>query len=319
MSWGTVATVAVSAAGSYLSSKNKKKSGGSTQFQDLRSPQLQQLGDQYVSTLKSATQQYKPGADFGDVSVGLTDPEQQSLTYLDQYLQGDIRESDLYQLGRGEITDTLAGKYDPSTGQYYKATTAAMDLETQRAIDTARRGQAARGSFRSSGGLRQEGDILEGATASKQQLLAELGERERTRRSQAGSQALGLSQFEANIPLTKTQYAQQYGMLERKNEVLNLEREYNKWRNQRAELMNAFTAAGQASNQGQPLYGTLGYQQSSSSSGNQQLMSSLGGLVGNYFGGSGGASGGGAGGSGGGINPAWGAAGSAIGSYFGSR
>ena len=261
---------------------SKKKT---VRLEDIRSPEAKTLGKTYLQTLQEATQGYKPGVDFGSVSVGLTEPEKQSMGYLSDYLSSDITKSNLYQAGRGEITDTLSGdKYDPATGQYYKATRAAMDLSTQQAIDAARRGQAARGAFRSSGGLREEGDILTQSNILNQKLLAELAERERERRSTAGTQALQLAEFEQKEPLSKAQYAQQFGALQRENEIANLTREYNKWKSQREELMSAFVSAGQASNQGQPVYGKTSYETTERTGAGKLLDVAATGL-GYYFGG----------------------------------
>jgi hypothetical protein len=252
-----VASAVIGGASSYMSSREQRKAAekaGQATAGDLRSPALRQLGQQYVSALEPAVTDIKFGEDFGDVSVDLTQPEQQSLGFLQNFLGGDITQSDLFQAGRGQITETLGGgRFDPATGEFYKATRAGMDLATQEALDQARRGQAARGAFRSSGALRQEGDILTQSNIARQKLLADISERERERRATAGAQALNLAQFEANIPLTKAQAAQQLGSLERQNELQNLENEYKKWLNQRRELMSAFTSAGQASNYGQPL------------------------------------------------------------------
>lgn len=229
-------------------------------LEDIRSPEAKALGKQYLNILQEAIPRYRPGEDFGDVSVGLTAPERTGLGFLDEYLREDIRDIDLYQAGRGEIADTLGGeKYDPTTGQFYKATRAGMDLARQEAIDLARRSQGIRGAFRSSGALRQEGDILTKSAIEQQRLLGELAERERERRLRTAEPALKLAEFEAGIPLEKTRASQLYGALERENELQNLENEYNKWRNQRNELMSAFTSAGQASNYGQPIYGKTSF------------------------------------------------------------
>jgi hypothetical protein len=234
-----------------LFSKTKK-----VPLEDIRAKEAQALGKDFLSTLQQTLPKYKPGAEFGTRSVALTPQEERSIGFLDQYLGQDIRESDLYQAGRGEISDTLAGtKYDPTTGEYYKATRAGIERAKEGAIEEARRGQAVRGSFRSSGALRQEGDILTESNLATQQLFAQLAERERERRRTAGKEALQLAEFETNIPLTKTQAAQTFGALRRQNEIDNLEREYTKWRDQRAELMSAFETAGKASNLGQPIYG----------------------------------------------------------------
>lgn len=237
---------------------SKKKT---VQLEDIRTPEAQQLGKDYLARLTQAVGQYQPGADFGTTKVPLTDIEKQSLGYLTQYLGTDVTADPLYQAGRGEIESTLAGDvYDPTTGQYYKATRAGMERATEGAIEKARRGQAVRGAFRSTGALRQEGDILTESAIAEQKLLADLTERERERRLGTAATGMQIAEYEAGIPLTKTQYAQTYGALERQNEIANLEREYTKWRDQRAELMSAFTAAGTASNVGQPVYGKTSYE-----------------------------------------------------------
>lgn len=265
---------------------SKKKT---IQFEDIRTPEAKALGRDVLSSLRRGVAGYTAGADFGKTDVQLTQPEQQGLGYLGQYLQQDPRQNQLYQAGVQELTGTLAqDRYDPTQEGFYKATKAAIDKSQQEAIDVARRGQAVRGAFRSSGGLRQEGDIIAKSDIAQQQLLANLTERERERRQQAGQQAIALSKYEQNIPLMKTEASQVYGALERRNEIGNLEREYQKWSNQRNELMNIFKMGGEASNLGQPVYGRSSYTTRETTELGKALQFAAP-AIGYYFGGSGGA------------------------------
>ncbi|MFH2013696.1 MAG: hypothetical protein ABIJ17_01875 [Patescibacteria group bacterium] len=230
-------------------------------YQDIRSPQSQVLGKTYLSALQQGLSGYVPGADYGSVSVPLTDIEKQSLDLTKQYLGQNILQTEPYAAGRAYTLSQLSGGFDPTTSPTYQAYRTETAREQQKAIDEARRGQAIRGAFRSSGGLRQEGDIITDITNRRNTLLAQLQEAERQRQTQAATTALGLGEYEFGLPATQAATAQQLGSLERLNQVANLEREYQKYLNQRQEQMTALGYAGQASNQGQPVYGTTSYSQ----------------------------------------------------------
>lgn len=224
-------------------------------LKDLRTGQQIELGKKFLGALDRGISNFTPGESFGDLSVDLSPEEERSLSQLNTFLDTDVSGNEAFQTGRDVILSTARGDFDPITSPSFKAFRAEADRTKKRAIDDARRGAAIRKDFRSTGSQRVEGDILTDIANRTNTVLADLFNAERDRQISAAGKSLEIGEFELGEPLRKSKASQELGALSRINRIANLEREYQAFLNQRSEQLAALSAAGTASNQGQPQLG----------------------------------------------------------------
>lgn len=243
------------------------------------SPEVSVVADPYKKVRESLVdwlggQVGKPGKTYpGELVAPMSEPEQKSQAYLEQYASGTP--STTRQLGKQEIESTLSGEYDPSKSPYYQAVKAEMarNLEdTQKSIaDMAAGG----GRYWTGARLGEQREAQTDYLSSLNTFLGQLAESERDKKLQVLPQALQYATEEEQEPLRKTAALQEFGALPRTiqqaidqalyNEYLRTEQDY--------PLAIAQLAAGV---QQAPLYGQVGYSPSMFSQLASPLLSSFG-------------------------------------------
>jgi len=163
----------------------------------------------------------------GELTADLTDTEQMGQDILSRFATMD--ESPLFSQSRAALSKTLEGGFDPETSGYYKSTRDILGREAEDEIEAQRRSQQIRGSFRSTGGLREEGRLREGLQSRIGQVLGELAREERTREFQAIPLAQVAAMNEEQAPVRRVQAISQYGALPRQIEQAQLGAEYGEF------------------------------------------------------------------------------------------
>jgi len=238
-------------------------------------------GKSVADWAKKYIPEYQPGKGYeGQFTAGMTTPEQMSQDWLMKYLTSPgLGEN--YQLAADELKKTMTGKYDPFTSEFYKPTRAGMQYEIQDAIDAARRGQGARGTYFQDTSMREENRMRERGMNTLMQILGGMGETERGRRFEAIPQAMALESWAMGEPLRKTEAGQTYGALPRIVEQMDLEAKYKDFLRKQEELSGAVSA-------GQSVFGTginYGVKEWEAPSAFERIMSTAGGIAGNMAGG----------------------------------
>lgn len=174
----------------------------------------------------------------GELTAGLSEPEQMGLQTLKDYLaSAPSTESAMYKAGESELMKTLGGEeYDPLGGAYYQAYRNQVMRELQEAKDRLAASTSARDKYFGGGRIKETGNLEEGATNQLAMTLATLAENERTRRAGAVPQALQYTQYGEQVPVARVAAAEQYGALPREVEQQGLDREYQEWIRQLTDL-----------------------------------------------------------------------------------
>jgi len=224
-------------------------------LKDLRTGQQIELGKSALEKVQQGVNAFTPGAKYtGQLQTDLSPLEKLSLNFATDFTNQDITGNQAYAAGKDQIMGTLAGRFDPN-GPEAKALRATFERQQEKGIDTARRGQALRGAFRSSGALRQEGDIITDTNIGVNNALAALYSKERQNQLMAADKALGIGEAENQQSLQKAEVAGKFGKVERQNELDNIDRLYKDYLRERTEQGASLDVALQASNFGQPLLG----------------------------------------------------------------
>ena len=180
----------------------------------------------------------------GDLSSPLSTFEEQGFKGLEDYLNSPLpTESDIYQLGRSEITNTLEGEYDPYEGEYYKAYKSNLARELQEAQDKLAARTSASDQFFGGGRIKEEGNLQESAMGDLAQMLGSLYESERGRRADAVPMATQMATYENLAPLQRIETAMGYGSLPRQLEQADLDRQYSEYQRQLSSLQPALQTA----------------------------------------------------------------------------
>jgi hypothetical protein len=168
----------------------------------------------------------------------MTGIEKGGLDTLEGWLGSPLPSEDsLWGLSRGEYEKTLGSDhYDPAEGQYYQAFRTNMARELQEAKDRLAAKTSARDRFYTGGRVAGEGELEEDFLAKMGLVLGGLHERERDKRLGAIPGALNLLGQEEMYPLSRVAGSQQYGGLERYIEQASLDREYQEYMRQMADL-----------------------------------------------------------------------------------
>jgi hypothetical protein len=174
----------------------------------------------------------------GDLTAPMTGIEKGGLDTLEGWLNSPLPSEDsLWGLSRGEYEKTLGSDhYDPAEGQYYQAFRTSMARELQEAKDRLAARTSARDQFYTGGRVAGEAEMEEDYLAKMGLVLGGLHERERDRRLGAIPGALNLLGQEEMYPLSRVAGSQQYGGLERYIEQASLDREYQEYMRQMADL-----------------------------------------------------------------------------------
>lgn len=168
---------------------------------------------------------YEPGKEYsGQRTAGMSSQEQQSLALLDQLLGSSG--GDLTKQAKGEVSRLLGSQIDPSVDPRYRYLRSASQTNLQDAIDEANRSAASRGSFFSTGAIRDENRLREQNLNYLNQVLGQLYGEEAGRRFQAIGLAPQLDAAGDSLLTNRIAAGQQYGALPRVLEQSDLEAKY---------------------------------------------------------------------------------------------
>ena len=221
---------------------------------DVRNPDQKVIDSQLSSFISQYLPGFVPGADYGkDLSAPMTGFENQGMSFLQNYLTGasDTNANPMLGLAENELTKTFTGGYDPSTSPFFKATRDAAMVERQDALNTQNQGLGARGKFFSSEALRENQQLNTRTTNFLNQTLTGMAEKERMNRLNAVPMAMNLDSARTKADLSPIIAATTFGSIPREVEQQDLERQYQKFLNEREEKALPLTAArGAYSNMG---------------------------------------------------------------------
>lgn len=208
----------------------------------------------------------------GEIAAGMSEPEKQSLSFLNKYTTQGTPETT--NLARNEIKKTLSGDYDPTTSPYYQA----VKAESARNLDDTLEGissdAAGAGRYWTGARLNQQGNARTDTGIGLNKLLGEMSENERVRRLQAVPYAQALGEEEANQPLKQAEALQNIGALPREV-AQNLDTAtYNEWLRQQNYQKDIADMA-----QGYATYAPTIAKQTTSPSTFEQLLPYLGGAA----------------------------------------
>jgi hypothetical protein len=227
-------------------------SGGETVSLESSMPDWQSAtGKQLSEWIQKYMNNYVPGEAYtGKLSAGMTGQEATGLDILNNYLSSSNVGS-LFNAGKTQIADTLAGKYmDPNTSPYIKAMKQMSNQDLADAINTSRIGSGARGNYYSTAAIGEEKDLTSRNLNNLNTIIGNYIQNERQNMLGAATTAQSMDQYEnVTAPLSKVSASQSLGSLSRVLEQEDLERQYSAWKNQRTEAAQPISAA-------QSLYGT---------------------------------------------------------------
>ena len=167
----------------------------------------------------------------GPLTAALSEYEQQGLGTLGEYLKSaPATESPLYQASSDEILKTLQGtEYDPVNSDYYRAYRTQVIRELEDAKDRLAARASAGDKLFGGGRIKTEGEMEEGAVGNMAVLLGQMQERERERRLGAVPQALELTRYGEEAPVSRVTAAETLGALPRLVEQASMDAEYQEW------------------------------------------------------------------------------------------
>jgi len=166
----------------------------------------------------------------GPLVAALSEFEEMGLEDLRDYLGKPLpTEGELYTSAVDEIAKTLSGEYDPAQGEYYKAYKTGVLRELEEAKDRLAARASAGDKFFGGGRIATEGEMEESALSQLALVMGELAERERERKLGAVTQALDLTRYAEEAPVSRVSISQQLGALPRLIEQAEMDVEYQEW------------------------------------------------------------------------------------------
>jgi hypothetical protein len=268
----------------------KDEEGAQINLEQLMPAFQRETGQKLADWIKTYMDQYKPGEAYtGKLSAGATSQEQTGLSILDQFLGGSNL-GDLFKAGKGQILDTLSGKYaDVNKSPFVNAMREVSNQDLMDALNTSRAGAGARSKFFSTAAMGNEKDLTNRNLQNMNQIIGNFLQTERQNMLGAASTAQGMDQYEnLTMPLSKIQASQTFGSLNRTLEQADLERQYNEFTRQRTEMAQPIQAA-QSMYGTQSQYGIPSWQMPNTQTNNTfgSIMNLLGGMNFSGLGGSG--------------------------------
>lgn len=255
MSWTLVGSAAVSvgswALNKYAGPKKKGGGGGGQAIPadfDPRNPDQKRVEGALADFVTKYLPDYEPGKPYeGDLSAQISPYETQGLSFLQKALdQPD--QSGLMEIAQKQVMDTLQGKFDPRTSEYYRAMREEAELNRRDAIDQTRLGLGARNKFFASERIAEEGDINLRHNTFLNRMLAEMAEKERVRALGTVPIAQELDLYNRSVPLLKAESAMKLGALPRELDQSGLDRMYQEFVRQRKESALPLVSAGSFGN-----------------------------------------------------------------------
>lgn len=221
---------------------------------DVRNSDQKVIDSQLSSFISKYLPGFVPGEEYsGQLSAPMSSLENQGMGFLQNYLTGasQTNANPMLGLAEDELTKTFTGGYDPSTSPFYKATRDAAMIERQDALNTQNQGLGARGKFFSSEALNENQQLNTRTTNFLQSTLAGMAEKERVNRLNAVPMAMNLDSARTKADISPIIAATTFGAIPREVEQQDLERQYQKFLNEREEKALPLTAArGAYSNMG---------------------------------------------------------------------
>ena len=228
------------------------KDEGQVVNQELMMPDWQKnTGSTLASYLQKYLPQYNPNQAYtGKLTAGKTGQEQTSLELLNS-IMGKSPTGDAFQAGKGQIMDTLSGKYaDPNQSSYIKSQKVLANQGLEDAIDASRRSAGSRGNYFSKAALGEERQLTNRTQNYVNDIIGKFQETERGRQFSAAPIAQQMDQYQnLTAPLAQVAAGQTYGALDRNIEQGDLERQYQ-------DFTRRQTAMGQLPGQAQSMYST---------------------------------------------------------------
>jgi hypothetical protein len=247
--WAAIPAIA-SIAGSLF---GKKKSGGETVTAEQMMPEWQsKTGEQLAIWIQQYMGNFQPGAEYtGEFTAGPTSQETASLDMLTKFMGSSPLFGDLYSAGKGQIMDTLGGRYaDPNESPFIKSMINLSQQNMGDMINQTRARRGARGTYYTKAGIQEEGDIAERSQNYLNSVIGEFINNERGRMFQAAPIAQAMDQYEnLDAPIQKIAAGQSLGSLLRTIEQGDLEAQYQDFIRKREEMAMPIKEAGS-------LYGT---------------------------------------------------------------
>jgi hypothetical protein len=230
----------------------KKTKGGETISPEQLMPDWQkQLGQQLSGWITQNMGNFTPGQAYtGQYVAGPTSQETTSLDQLTNFMNNPVL-GQLFNQGKQQISDTLAGKYaNPNTSPFIQSMTTMAKQNLGDLINQSRASAGARGTYYTRGAMKDEATLNERTQNQLQSVIGDFLNTERGRMFQAAPIAQSMDQYQnITAPLDQIQAGQQYGSLMRTLEQGNLEAQYQDFLRQRKEQAMPIQAA-------QSLYGT---------------------------------------------------------------
>ena len=171
------------------------------------------------------------------LSAPMTGMESQGLGQLGGLLNAPPT-GDLYGAAKGQVMDTLGGRYaDPQSSPFIQSMIALAKQNLSDQITTARGQRGARGTYYTKAGVQEESRLGERTQNALNAVIGEFQNAERNRQVGAVPQAQALEQYgNLTAPLARISASQSLGSLERTLSQADLERQYGDYQRQRNEL-----------------------------------------------------------------------------------
>jgi hypothetical protein len=238
--WLTAALAAIPGIASIMGGLfGKKETPGQTvNIEDMTPDWQKQMRTQMADWVQKYLKDYAPGEAYGGkMTAGMSTEESGGLSILDKFLSGSSI-GDLFKAGKGQIMDTLSGKYaDPNTSPFIKSMRDVSNQDLTDAINASRRGTASRNKFFSTAALGEEKDLTNRNLQNLNSIIGSFMQNERQNMLGAVPVANAMDQYEnVTAPMTQVQASQTYGSLSRILEQADLEAQYNDYSRQRSEL-----------------------------------------------------------------------------------
>lgn len=234
--WAAIAVATISATGTYLGSKNKKK-GGSINVEDYYPSWTKTSAGALAPWVKEFLPQFRPGEAYtGKLTADKTPEEAGSLKLLNEYINAPNTGA-LYGASEKQVMDTLGGKFaDPNQSPFIKSMMNLSKMNLQDAITTERGQRGARGTYYTDAGVAAEGRLQERSMANLDAIIGQFVQRERDKQFQAVPLANQMDEYKSTLaPLKKITSAQTLGSLQRIIDQSELEAAYQEFKRQRGE------------------------------------------------------------------------------------
>jgi hypothetical protein len=144
-------------------------------------------------------------------------------------------DNELLGLAKGEISKTLTGEYDPYTSEYYKSLKSGVLKDVGEAQQSLRQKAQAAGMTGSLGSLLEEAGAAGTGQDRLNDILAELQWKERQNRLEILPQAMGLGEYQEQLPQRQLSTIAGYAGIPATWQQSDLDRQYQEWLRQKEQ------------------------------------------------------------------------------------